>query len=37
MSIVLTNGPGDRGSTLGQIMLKKWYLMPPRLAYSIIR
>ena len=34
ISRVFTNGPGNRGSYQ---RLKKWYLMPPCLAFSIIR
>ena len=36
---VFTNGSGDRGSILGQVMpktQKKWYLIPPCLTLSII-
>ena len=34
---VFTNGPGDQGSSRVNQRLKKWYLMSPRLALSIIR
>ena len=39
MVTVFSNGPGDRGSTLGKVipMTKKWYLIPPGLTLSIIR
>ena len=40
VGIVFANGPGDRGSTPGQVIpktLKKWDLIPPCLTLSIIR
>ena len=37
MGRVFTNGLGDQGSISGQVILKKWYLMPPCLTLSIIR
>ena len=39
MSTVFVDGPGDRGSILGQVIPKaqKWYLMTPCLALGTIR
>ena len=39
MSRVFANGPRDRDSVPRRVIpkLKKWYLMPPGLALSIIR
>ena len=36
---VFTNGPGNRGSILDQVIPKtsKWHLMPPCLTFSIIK
>ena len=36
MNRVFANGPGDRGSILGHVIRKKWYLMSSCLTLSII-